>query len=86
MNDLDIAMREMSDTEEAISNMQLPDNFHTELRRVRTDLAISPFVNLTENMCKWVILAYLRSNLLIEKSALTGVVDAQIEDHFRSKT
>jgi len=59
--DLDIAMREMAETEADIACLVLPPEFEAQLDRIRLDMAVSSFVNLTPEMCKWVILAWMRS-------------------------
>lgn len=61
MDDLEAVLREMTETEDDIAGLALSDRFRDELSRIRQDLKVSPFVPLTDDMCKWVILAYLRS-------------------------
>ena len=61
MNDLEAVLRDMTETEDDIAGLALSDKFREELSRIRQDLKVSPFVPLTDDMCKWVVLAYLRS-------------------------
>lgn len=63
MGDLEAVLREITETEDDIADLALSDQFRDELSRIRLDLKVSPFVQLTDDMCKWVILAYLRSSL-----------------------
>jgi len=60
-DDFDIALCEMQETQDDVKNMVLTDQFKRELARVRLDLGVSPYVNLTDEMCKWVLLAQSRS-------------------------
>lgn len=61
MDDLEAVLREMTETDDDIAGLELSPKFRDELSRIRQDLKVSPFVSLTDDMCKWVILAYLRS-------------------------
>ena len=61
MDDLDIAMREIEETKSEIAEMVLTPEFNKELDRIKLDLAISPHVNLTESMIKWILLANARA-------------------------
>lgn len=62
MINIDTALREMTETEEAVANMLLSDSFFNELSRIRLDLGVSPHLPISNEMCKWVVLAYLRSS------------------------
>lgn len=64
MDDIDAVLRDMTETEDDIAGLALSDKFRDELSRIRQDLKVSPFVPLTDDMCKWVILAYLRSSYM----------------------
>lgn len=59
--DIDLALREMTETEDDISLMEISPLFRRHLERIRSDVGASPFVNLTDNMIKWVILAHTRA-------------------------
>ena len=61
MTDIEIAMAEMAETAAELTDMSLPAGFAAQLDRVRLDMHVSPYITLTDNMCKWVILAYKRS-------------------------
>lgn len=61
MTDLEIALKEMQETVADMDAMRLSPEFEKQLDRIRLDMCASPHVALTENMCKWVILAYKRS-------------------------
>ena len=61
MIDIDTALREMTETEESVEDMVLSDRFRNELSRIRLDLKVSPHLPISDEMCKWVVLAYLRS-------------------------
>lgn len=61
MIDIDTALREMTETEEAISDMVLSDRFRNELSRIRLDLKISPYLSISDEICKCVVLAYIRA-------------------------
>lgn len=63
MNDLDIAMMEIYETEDDLVNIELSERFKAEIYRIREDLNISAYVNLTDDMIKWVLLADRRSKL-----------------------
>jgi len=58
---LSIAMREMEETKEAMLNAELTPEFLVELERVRLDLGVSPYVALTDEMIKWVMIALNRA-------------------------
>lgn len=62
MDDIEAVLREMTETEDDIAGLALSDKFRDDLSRIRLDLKVSPFVPFTDEMCKWVILAYLRSS------------------------
>ena len=61
MIDIDTALREMTETEEAITDMVFSDRFRNELSRIRLDLGVSPYLPISDEMCKWVVLAYIRA-------------------------
>lgn len=61
MTDLETAMFEMAETAAELADMSLPISFPEQLDRVRLDISVSPHIALTDEMCKWVILAYKRS-------------------------
>lgn len=63
MDDLEAVLREMTETEDDIAGLKLSPKFRDELSRIRQDLKVSPFVSLTDDMCKWVILACVRANV-----------------------
>ena len=62
MIDIDTALREMTETEEEVADMLLSDSFFNELSRIRLDLKVSPHLPISNEMCKWIVLAYLRSS------------------------
>ena len=61
-DDLSIAMREMEETKEAMINTEITTDFLVELERVRLDLGVSPYVDLSDEMIKWVMIALNRAN------------------------
>lgn len=66
MTDLEIAMAEMDETVTDLADMYLSMGFVKQLARIRLDIAVSPYIILTDEMCKWVILAYKRDVALTE--------------------
>lgn len=59
--DLDIALREMSETQDDLASIEITESFRNQLERVRLDVGVSPFVNLTDDLVKWVLLAHKRA-------------------------
>ena len=47
MNDIEISMREMQETHDDISQIDLSSDFRREIDGIRLDLNVSPHVNLT---------------------------------------
>ena len=60
-DDLSIAMREMEETRESMQSTKITPEFLVELERVRLDLGVSPYVELSEDMIKWVMIAMNRT-------------------------
>ena len=60
-DDLSIAMREMEETKEAMINTEITPEFLVELKRVRLDLGVSPYVYLSDEMILWVMIALNRA-------------------------
>lgn len=58
---ISLTLREMQETSDDVSELALPIGFGRELSRIREDLCVSPFVTITDDIKKWVILAYIRS-------------------------
>lgn len=81
MFDFETALQEMTETEESVADMALSDKFHREMSRIRLDLGVSPHLPLTDEMCKWVVLAYIRSaSEYAVPSKRKPLTDEEIED------
>ena len=61
VGELELAMSEMEETATDLAELSLSPSFAEQLERIRLDMSVSPFLALTDEMCKWVILAYKRS-------------------------
>lgn len=62
-DDLSIAMREMEETRESMQSTKVTPEFLVELERVRLDLGVSPYVELSDDMIKWVMIALSRTGV-----------------------
>ena len=62
-DDLSIAMREMEETRESMQSTKVTPEFLVELERVRLDLGVSSYVELSEDMIKWVMIALSRTGV-----------------------
>ena len=60
-DDLSIAMREIEETRESMQSTKITPEFLMELERVRLDLGVSSYVELSEDMIKWVMIAMNRT-------------------------
>ena len=85
MIDIDTALREMTETEEEVADMLLSDSFFNELSRIRLDLGVSPHLPISNEMCKWIVLAYLRSSQeYATNSKREPLTVAEIQDVLRN--
>lgn len=62
-DDLSIAMREMEETKESMQSTEITPEFLVELERVRLDLGVSSYVELSADMIKWVMIALSRTGV-----------------------
>lgn len=62
-DDLSIAMREIEETKEEMQSTKITPEFLVELERVRLDLGVSSYVELSEDMIKWVMIALSRTGV-----------------------
>lgn len=61
MMDFEKAMMEIAETETAVAEVKVTEKLRAELSRIRDDLGISPHVNITDDMIRWILVAAERS-------------------------
>jgi len=79
MTDLEIAMAEIDETATDLADMSLSNGFQEQLERIRLDVAVSPYFHMTDEMCKWAILAYKRDAALMYPNKANEALKAKLE-------